>query len=147
VLTIDASVWVNADSPSEAGHADSRALLDLVFARRWPVIVPTLLAIEVAGVIARTRSDAVLAEDMAIAMLALPTVRWVVLDEALARRGVELAARHRLRGADSVYAAVALVHRCELISLDNEHLTRLPPVIPTFTPADALHRLQSLPAT
>lgn len=145
MLTIDASVWVNADSPSEPGYAESRALLDLVFARRWPVIVPTLLTIEVAGTISRTRGDAVLAEDMATAMLALPTVRWVALDEPLARRGVELAARHRLRGADSVYAAVALVHRCDLISLDKEHLTRLPPVVPTFTPADALHRLRSLP--
>lgn len=50
-------------------------------------------------------------------------------------------AEPRLRGADSVYAAVALTHRCTLVSLDGEHLTRLASVVPTVAPADALARL------
>ena len=143
MFTIDASVWVNADSPAEPHQPDSRALLDLLFARGLSIVVPTLLPAELAGAIARTRGDSALAEEMATALLALPTVRWIALDDALARRAAELAARHRLRGADAVYAAVALTHGCELVSLDREHLTRLAAVVPTLTPADGLTRLRA----
>ena len=135
-------MWVNADSPAEPGHAASRALLDLLASQGTTVVVPTLLAVEFAGVIARIRGDSALAEDMARALLALPTLRWVALDDPLARQAVELAARHRLRGADAVYAAVALAHGCDLVSLDHEHLTRLPSVLHTITPGDALARLK-----
>ena len=138
MFTIDASVWVNADSPTEPHQPDSRALLDLLFARGVPIFVPTLLPAELAGAIARTRGDSALAEEMAKAILALPGVRWLALDDALARRAAELAARNRLRGADSVYAAVALTHGCDLVSLDREHPTRLAALVPTLTPADAL---------
>jgi predicted nucleic acid-binding protein len=144
VFTIDASVWVNADSPTEPHQPDSRALLDLLFARGLPIFIPTLLPAELAGAIARTRGDSALAEEMAKAILSLSGIRWIALDDALAQRATELAARHRLRGADSVYAAVALLHGCELVSLDREHLTRLTAVVPTLTPAEALARLRAL---
>ena len=39
---------------------------------------------------------------------------------------LRLAAEHGLRGADAVYAAVAIEAGCTLVSLDGEHLTRLP---------------------
>jgi predicted nucleic acid-binding protein len=45
VLTIDASVWVNAYSPAEPESASSRALLDRVAGSRAVVIVPTLLRV------------------------------------------------------------------------------------------------------
>jgi hypothetical protein len=32
-------------------------------------------------------------------------------------------------------------HGCDLVSLDHEHLTRLPPVLKTLNPADALAQL------
>jgi predicted nucleic acid-binding protein len=49
-----------------------------------------------------------------------------------------LAARHGLRGADAIYAAVAVQSGCTLISLDNEHLTRLVGIVSVLTPATAL---------
>lgn len=137
---------MNADSPAEPHQAESRALLDLLFARGLPIVVPILLPAELAGAIARTRGDSALAEEMARVVLALPAVRWIAVDDALARRAAELAARHRLRGADAVYAAVALSHSCDLVSLDREHLTRLATVVPTLTPADALTRLRDATA-
>jgi predicted nucleic acid-binding protein len=100
MLTIDASVWVNADSPNEINHQSSRNLLS-----------------------------------------ALPFITWISLDDRLARVAFSLAAQHALRGADAVYAAVAREHSCDLISLDDQHLTRLAGVVPTFTPAQALSRL------
>ncbi|HWL92864.1 MAG TPA: type II toxin-antitoxin system VapC family toxin [Phycisphaerae bacterium] len=138
MLTVDASVWVNADSPAEAESASSRAFLDRVVAARTPIIVPTLLRVEVAAAISRTRKDAALAREYSEKLAALPFVRWIALDPPLAARASVLAADHALRGADAVYAAVAIVHGCELISLDQEHLTRLASVLAVRTPSQSL---------
>ena len=76
----------------------------------------------------------------------LPSVTFVALDEALAIHASTLAAQHGLRGADAVYAAVALQTGCILISLDNEHLTRLKSAVQVMTPQDALLGLTSSPS-
>ena len=138
MLTVDASVWVNADSPAEPDSAASRALLDHVAAAGTTIFVPTLLRVEVAAAISRVRKDAALALEYAEKLAALPFVRWVALDAELAARAAVLAADHGLRGADAVYAAVALVHGCDLISLDHEHLTRLAGVVQVRTPSQAI---------
>ncbi len=135
-LTLDASVWISAYATTEPGHGDSRALVDAILLGGAGLVEPTLFPVEVAGAIARTRGEA-LARQMSGALLALPLIRWVSLDESIAARALTLAADHRLRGADAVYAAVALAHGCSLVSLDHEHLTRLTSVVPTMTPAAA----------
>lgn len=135
MLTIDASVWVNADSPHEPASAASRAFLDRIAAAQTRIIVPTLLRVEVAGAISRVRKDAPLALEYSERLSALPFVRWIALDDSMAARAAALAAAHGLRGADAVYAAVALAHDCELISLDHEHLTRLATVLRVRTPS------------
>jgi predicted nucleic acid-binding protein len=60
-------------------------------------------------------------------------------------QALELAAQHGLRGADAVYAAVARHAACILISLDNEHLTRLPDIVRVLTPEAALAELSPPP--
>jgi predicted nucleic acid-binding protein len=141
LFTIDASVWVNAYSPAEPGQPASRILLDRLFAHSTPIVVPTLLPIEVAGAIARTRGDSDLGHRLATALLGLPSLRWIALDDPVARQATRLAAQCRLRGADAVYAAVALIHGCALITLDQEHLSRLGPVVRTIPPSEALAAL------
>ncbi|MBI5762898.1 MAG: PIN domain-containing protein [Planctomycetes bacterium] len=138
MLTVDASVWVNADSPAEPESAASRAFLDQVAAARTTIVVPTLLRVEVAAAISRTRKDAALAREYAEKLVALPFVRWISLDPLLAMQASTLAADHGLRGADAVYAAVAMTYGCDLISLDREHLTKLAPVLQVRTPSQSL---------
>jgi predicted nucleic acid-binding protein len=134
MFTVDASVWVNADSPTEPKSAQSRLFLDTVAASSIPIVVPTLLRVEVAAAIGRTRKEAVLARAFFEKLASLPFLRWVSLDLALATKAAGLAADHGLRGADAVYAAVAITHGCEPISLDQEHLTRLASVLRVRTP-------------
>lgn len=141
MFTVDASVWVNYASPAEPGHDASRAFIRTARSRGEKIIVPTLLLPEVVGAISRVRNDTKLGEIIGKRIIALPMIRWVDLDLELAQRAAQLAATHRVRGADAVYAAVALSHGCDLVSLDHEHLTRLPSVLTTLTPADALARL------
>jgi predicted nucleic acid-binding protein len=146
MLVLDASVWVNADSPAEPGHPHSRALLDALAASTSPsVAAPLLLPVEVAGVVSRTRAQPELAYEIAEAMLALPFVRWQALDDSLGRRAFALAAAHRLRGADAIYAAVAALHDCPLVTLDQEQLRRLPPAVRTLTPQQACESLNITP--
>jgi predicted nucleic acid-binding protein len=75
MLTIDASVWVNADSPAEPQCQSSRAFLEQVAAIRIPIFVPTLLRVEVAAAISRTRNDPALAREFSEKLYALPFLR------------------------------------------------------------------------
>jgi predicted nucleic acid-binding protein len=143
VYTIDASVWVNAFDALEPEHEISRQLLDHLSRRRIPVIVPSLVLAEVAGAISRTRQDPDRAQVLYEALRDLPNVTLLSVDAPLAERAAEMAARHRLRGADAVYAAVALHTGCILISRDNEHLTRLAGVVIVQTPEAVLTALTS----
>jgi predicted nucleic acid-binding protein len=146
MYTVDASVWVNGFDQREPGHAISRQVLDRLGAQAIPIIIPNIVLAEVAGAISRNRSDPAQAQAFATALGNLPNITLVSLDDALARQAVAMAAQHGLRRADSVYAAVAVQFRCTLISLDNEHLTRLAGLVTTRTPAAALTGLTP-PAT
>ncbi len=84
------------------------------------------------------RSDAAKAQAFAAALSKLPNMFLISLDSSLAEQAAILATQHGLRGADSVYAAVAKKYDCILISLDKEHLTRLAGVVAVQRPEDAL---------
>jgi predicted nucleic acid-binding protein len=145
MYTIDASVWVNAFDQQEPGHAASRQLLDLLASRGAPIVVPGLVLAEVAGAISRTRHDPVRAREFAESLGRLPGVTVLQFDAALTHSALVLAAQHGLRGADAVYAAVAVQAGAMLISLDNEHLTRLAGIVRACTSTAVMADLTSSP--
>jgi predicted nucleic acid-binding protein len=136
--TVDASVFLNAFNPYEAGHAESNRLLALMQEKAEPVIVPTLLLPEVAGAVARGRQDAGLARRFAEALGSLPHLVVVPLDAVLARQAMEVAADHALRGSDAVYVAVALRFGSTLVTLDPEQRERAAGLVSICWPAEAL---------
>ena len=138
---MDASVWVNGFDHREEGHQTSRQVLDLLKTQALAVVVPNLVLVEVAGAISRTRQNPQKAQEFANALRNLPNVTLLLLDEALTQRALMLAAQHGLRGADAIYAAVALQSGGTLVTLDNEHLTRLAGIVTTCTPAQVLEDL------
>ena len=140
MYTVDASVWINGFDQREKGHEHSRALLERLHKENIPIFIPSLVLAEVAGTISRTRQDAAKAQSFTTALSRLPNIFLIPLDSSLAEQAAELAARHGLRGADSVYAAVAEKYDCILISLDNEHLNRLTGIVTVQRPEDALKR-------
>jgi predicted nucleic acid-binding protein len=137
-FTVDASVFLNAFNPSEAGHAESQRVLAWLHEQATPIIVPTLVLPEVAATISRARGDAALARDFASALSRLPNLVMVNLDAMLAQQAAEAAAQYRLRGSDAVYAAVALRFGSALITLDREQHDRLADVVTSHYPADVL---------
>jgi predicted nucleic acid-binding protein len=141
VFTVDASVYVNALNSAEKGSLESERFLEYIFQRPWPVYSPTLLLVEMAAAISRVFDDARRGLALAQAARALPGQIWVPLEESLADEASRLAAEHRLRGADAVYAAVANRYRTALVTCDRQQLDRLRPALPVLTPAEALtHR-------
>ena len=136
--TIDASVFVNAFNPHEEGHTESLQILAAIHERGDPVIVPALLVPEIASAVARASDDSAGALQYANATAALPHVTLVPLTPAMARQAAELAATHRLRGADAVYLAVARRYGTTLVSRDDEQRTRGSSVTLCQTPEEAL---------
>lgn len=142
--TIDASVFLNAFNPVEAGHAESQRLLVRLRDQAAPMIVPTLVLPEVAAAIRRGRNDESLARRFAAALSRLPYLVLVPLDQTLAQQAGDIAALYSLRGSDAVYAAVALRFGSTLITLDREQRERLDPALTTRTPVEALAELHDL---
>ena len=71
-------------------------------------------------------------------MCHLPHLFLVPLDETLADQAADIAAQHRLRGSDAVYAAVALRFGSTLVTLDREQREWIAAVIPTCLPTEVL---------
>ena len=136
--TIDASVFVNAFNPHEAGHAESLRLLATTHQHADPVIVPTLLVPEIASAVARATGDSAGALQFARATGDLPHLTLVSLTPALSRQAAELAARHGLRGADAIYLAVASRYGTTVVSRDDEQRTRGSVIALCQTPEGAL---------
>lgn len=129
---------MNAFNPHERGHAESLRILGAIQERGEPIIVPTLLIAEIASAAARASDDTRGALQYANATAALPHPTLISLTPAMADAAAELAAAHRLRGADAVYLAVARRYATTLISRDDEQVARGSEVVPCRTPEQAL---------
>jgi predicted nucleic acid-binding protein len=136
--TVDASVFVNAFNPHEEGHEASLQILSAIQERGDPVIVPTLLVPEIAAAVARATDDTTGAFQYASAAAALPHLTLVSLTATVARQAADLAATHRLRGADAIYVAVARRYGTTIVSRDDEQRTRGAAVVGCQTPEEAL---------
>ncbi len=139
--TVDASVFLNAFNPKEAGHEGSLRFLAYLQAQAIPIVAPTLMLPEVAATVARGRGEPELAREFAATLARLPHLVLVTLDESLANLAVQVAAEHRLRSSDAVYATVALRFGSTLVTLDVEQHERVIRALPTRYPAEVCHEL------
>ena len=137
-LTLDASVFVSASNPAEAACAACRALMAAVHEREIPLIEPTLMPVEVAAAVRRALGDAMLARQFEQAVLGLPQLTLVALEDGLMRQAAQMAMDHALRGADAVYVATALRYGTVLVTLDAEQRARAPKSVRACTPAEAI---------
>jgi len=144
-VTIDASVFVAAARAAEEQHDTSRSFLERLDATQVPIYCPVLAVPECAAAIARRTGDADLAKEVIAVVETLPRLCFVDLDLSAAREAAGLAIALRLRGADSVYVAVAHTLGSELITWDAEMLERASAVVRTMTPADWLAQQSAAP--
>jgi predicted nucleic acid-binding protein len=78
-----------------------------------------------------------LAQGAVEAVLRLPGLRLIPVDDALARVAAGLAGRLRLRGADAVYIAAAATLRVPLVTWDTEQRERAIRVIEVLAPSSS----------
>ena len=100
--------------------------------------LPAFLAehqVEVVASLARKQNNTQMASNWMREIQQLPSLTLVNLDELLAHAAAEIAARHRLRGSDAVYVAVARRFGATLITLDAEQQERAAAVVPVRGPA------------
>jgi predicted nucleic acid-binding protein len=121
---VDASLWVARLVPQDAFHDSVRAWMDARRAEGMELLAPSLLLAEVAGAISRRTGDAELAQRAANQLESLPGLRLVEMDRALLQEAAQLAAKLGLRGADSVYVAVASHLKIPLVTLDADQRQR-----------------------
>ncbi len=136
MIVVDASVWVSYVLPQDTWHHASTQFLDAATATATVMVVPALFLAEVGATVARqTTSEAgrVTREQL----LEIDLFRWIPIDMELAQAAAQLAAELQLRGADSVYVAIAAQLGLPLISWDHDHRTRATARIPVYTPTDA----------
>ena len=133
-VTVDASVFVNALSPDEDGSDESAEFISKLKREGAAFIQPTLFIPEVVASIARKQDNTEIAIEVRHQLRKIPNLTLVDLTDDFADFASEVAAKHRLRGSDSIYAAVALRFGTELITLDREQLERLPKVLPVRKP-------------
>jgi predicted nucleic acid-binding protein len=98
---------------------------------------------ECSAAIARQTDDPLLAERTEALIETLPNMALVPLDITLARHAAQLARDYRLRGADSVYLAVAETLGATLITWDGEVLGRGPADVPRLTPIKWLEQART----
>lgn len=134
VFTVDASVFVSAFTPSEPAHQASKDFLFQVRQKGAPLIVPTLVIVEIAAAIGRGQGKPDLGYAFAMQVNRFPDITFVPLDDDLAGEAAEIAASHRLRGSDAVYVAVARRFAAALVTLDSEQAGRAESLVPVRLP-------------
>jgi len=133
-VTIDASVFVSAFTPTEPAHQASKSFMLNVRGQSILIIVPVLVLPEISAALSRGQGKPELGKAFVQELRNFPSTTFIDIDETVANLAAEVAADHRLRGSDAIYAAVALRFGTELITLDKEQLDRLPKVLSVRTP-------------
>ena len=119
--------------PSDVHHAASRSWLEQRAADQL-LVAPSLLLPEVASAVSRATGRPLLARRAVRLLTRLPALRLVAVDSELAEAAARLAGDQRLRGADSVYVALAKQLSLPLVTWDLEQASRSSEVIHAGAP-------------
>jgi predicted nucleic acid-binding protein len=123
-VVIDASIWVSRLVPQDEHHVRCQKWLTAQRAAGVTLVSPSLLLPEVAGAISRRTGDPKLAERAVQNLQALPGLRFVEMNQTVIQISAQLAATYGLRGADSIYAAVARHLNIPLATLDADQRSK-----------------------
>ncbi|MDW8403349.1 type II toxin-antitoxin system VapC family toxin [Chloroflexus sp.] len=145
MFTLDASVLMRRINAKDPATVVCNELLEAIRLKAIPLVEPLLVLPEVAGAFSRLFRDPMRGRVYAELLRDLPNTTYVPLDAALAQVATELAADRFLRGADAVYAAVALRYGTTLVTLDDEHHRHLSGVLAVQMPSAALATIVAEP--
>jgi len=117
-VVVDASVWVSRFVESDEFHTLVKNWMNTQREQDTTFVSPSLLLAEVGGVISRVTGKPELGLNAIQKIENLPDVRIVEMDKALMDEASRIAAKYGVRGADSVYVAVASTLKIPLVTFD-----------------------------
>jgi predicted nucleic acid-binding protein len=122
-FVLDASVWVARLVPQDEFHEAVKKWMKDQRKAGAQFVSPSLLLAEVAGAVSR-RTTKSLGRKAIQDLQSLPGLRIAEMDRTLMQEAAVLAAELGLRGADSVYVAVAKQLGVPLLTLDSDQKQR-----------------------
>ncbi|MFW6195547.1 MAG: type II toxin-antitoxin system VapC family toxin [Chloroflexota bacterium] len=133
-FVVDASVWVSRFTGVEDRYNTSRIWLGERIRDRVTMVVPSIALPELGGALARRVGTEEPARRAVRLMFQIPGIRVVTIGDALGRLSAQVAVENRLRGADSIY--VALAHRLgvPLVTWDKQQMDRAGPLALAMSP-------------
>lgn len=134
-MIVDANIWIARYITTDAYHAQSTQWLNHQASAGTGLVGPQFVLPEVAGAVARITGSSLRGQEALNHLLAIPRLRLVPVDRTLFLEAASLAARLRLRGADSVYVAVARRLGLPLVTWDQQVAQRAGVVITVIAPA------------
>jgi predicted nucleic acid-binding protein len=134
MAVIDASVYIAWIKANEADHASSWAWLGAARARREPLLAPVTLVAEVGAALSRGLGDTDLAQRAVDKLKKGSLIELVPVTLALASQAATIAVKHRIRGCDAIYVALAEQRGDTLLTLDQQQLERAAAVVMTLHP-------------
>jgi len=123
-VVLDASVWVSRLVEGDEFHPVVKEWMNIQREQDATFVFPSLLLAEVGGVISRVTGKPELGLNAIQKIENLPDVRIVDMDKALMDDASRIAAKYGLRGADSVYVAVAATLKIPLVTFDVDQRER-----------------------
>jgi len=123
-VVVDASVWVSRLVEGDEFHLAVKDWMNSQREQDTTFVSPSLLLAEVGGVISRVTGKPELGLNAIQKIENLPDVRIVDMDKALMDDASRIAAKYGVRGADSVYIAVAMTLKIPLLTFDIDQRER-----------------------
>jgi predicted nucleic acid-binding protein len=123
-VVLDASVWVSRLVESDEFHIPVKDWMNTQREQGATFVSPSLLLAEVGGVISRVTGKPELGLSAIQKIENLPDVRIVDMDKPLMDNASRIAAKYGLRGADSVYVAVASALKIPFVTFDVDQRER-----------------------
>ena len=123
-VVVDASVWIAAQDAADPFCVACRLFFNRVLTAGVLIHVPAFARVEVACALARKLRNPLQAERLCKLVFQTAGAKDHPLSPGLLAKAVSLGTTKFLRGADALYAATAEINRCDLVSLDKEHVKR-----------------------
>ncbi len=117
---IDASVYLSLINAHDNEHASSWAWFEQARSAQESLAAPSILLAEVAAALSRGVGDPALAHRVVQELKGSGLIELIPVTLSTAERAAALAADHRIRGCDAVYAAMAHQRGEVLITLDHQ---------------------------
>ncbi|MGH2535035.1 MAG: type II toxin-antitoxin system VapC family toxin [Thermomicrobiales bacterium] len=133
-MVLDASICVSFLASKDEFHLRTVEWLQHQTAVRAAFFAPTLLLVDVAGVLARLTGRSDVGRQAIVRLRETIDIQFVPLDRDRAESYARLAADLRLRGADATYVAVAREIGVPLVTWDREQRSRAAEIVRVLTP-------------